>query len=142
YYKNNTVEFPLIPPSAFVFDNCFIYPKNAALFKNQEYVNGSYTFGEVFINNYINATEKDFADFKNGDYSIKKGSRLNKLGMDPVDMSEMGLLNKGSKKNVVVPVIVTLVVLIVIGVIIVLIYLKIKKDKEAERSIVEKKIVV
>ena len=142
YYKNNTVEFPLIPPSAFVFDNCFIYPKNAALFKNQEYVNGSYTFGEVFINNYINATEKDFADFKNGDYSIKKGSRLNKLGMDPVDMSEMGLLNKGSKKNVAVPVIVTLVVLIVIGVIIVLIYLKIKKDKEAERSIVEKKIVV
>ncbi|EAY17269.1 hypothetical protein TVAG_266320 [Trichomonas vaginalis G3] len=141
YYKNDTVEVPLIPPSAYVFDNCYIYPSNSALFMPVEKYNKTFLYSEVFVNNYINATEKDFADFKKGDYSIKKGSRLNKLGMDPVDMSQMRLPKKKSK-NVVVPIIVTLIVLIVIGVIIVLIYLKIKRDKEAERSTVEKKIVV
>ena len=96
---------------------------------------------EVYVNNYINATEEDFADFKNGDYSIKKGSRLHKLGLDPINQKEMGLKDKKSK-NVVVPIIVTIIVIIVIGVIIGLIYFKIKKDKAAERSISEKNFEV
>ncbi|EAX96222.1 hypothetical protein TVAG_227180 [Trichomonas vaginalis G3] len=142
YYKNNTVAYPHIPPSFYIFDNCYAYPDKNPLEKHYEYVDGNYTFSEVYINNYINATEEDFADFKNGDYSIKKGSRLNKLGMDPVDMHEMGLENKKLKKGVVVGVIVAIIGLLVIGVIIVLIYLKIKKDKDAERSTAEKQIVV
>ncbi|EAY19830.1 hypothetical protein TVAG_178740 [Trichomonas vaginalis G3] len=140
YYKNNTVEIPKIPPSAYIFDNCHIYTKsNLTLLQTK--VDGKSTMGEVYVNNYINATEEDFADFKNGDYSIKKGSRLHKLGLDPVNQKEMGLKDKNSK-NIVVPIIVTIIVIIVIGVIIGLIYFKIKKDKAAERSISEKNFEV
>ncbi|EAY10572.1 hypothetical protein TVAG_281720 [Trichomonas vaginalis G3] len=124
YYKRRTVEYPLIPPSV-------IYSYNAFYNNTRKFLNPS-NMNEVYFDNNIDADESDFADFANGDYSIKKGSRLNKLGFEPIDMNKIGLIKESGKgKIVAISIVAALFIIAVIAIIVGIIVSKCKSDEHS-----------
>ncbi|EAX84838.1 hypothetical protein TVAG_248070 [Trichomonas vaginalis G3] len=134
FYKRGTVKTPLIPPSAIFSHNIFCNNTN-------RYLNAT-IMDEIYYDNNIDANESDFADFENGDYSIKKGSRLNKLGIEPIDMSEIGLIKKSSGKGKTVAIVLVCVFLAAAVVIAIIIGFIIVKRKKDDNSAVNKTFLV